>query len=166
MSMQTAEIDHRAVIASLSSAERAELTGLTDRHGLLRFALHFGSVLALGAAIIVDVPLWPLLLPVQGIVLIFLFTPLHEAIHGTAFRSPWLCRLVAMICGFLVFIPPLWFRYFHFAHHRHTHDPDNDPELMSPKPETLWQYVRYLSGIPLWWSMARTLGRERAGCRR
>ena len=152
-----AEIDHRAVIASLSAAERAALTGLTNRHGLLRFALHFGLVLALGAAIAAQIHWWPLLLPVQGIVLIFLFTALHEAVHGTAFRSPWVCRVVAAISGFLVFIPPLWFRYFHFAHHRHTHDPDNDPELMSPKPETPWQYLRYLSGIPLWLSMAKTI---------
>jgi fatty acid desaturase len=155
--MPTEEIDHRAVIASLSAAERAALTGLTDRHGLLRFALHFGTVLALGAAIVARLPFWPLLLPVQGILLIFLFTPLHEAVHGTAFRSSWLSRLVASLSGFLVFIPPLWFRYFHFAHHRHTHDVQHDPELMSPKPETLWQYLRYLSGIPLWWSMARTI---------
>jgi len=155
--MQAEEIDHRAVIASLSAAERAELTGLTNRHGVLRFALHFGLVLALGMAIATQVPWWPLLLPVQGILIIFLFTALHEAVHGTAFRSPWLCRLAAAISGFLVFIPALWFRYFHFAHHRHTHDPDNDPELMSPKPETPWQYLRYLSGMPLWWSMAKTI---------
>jgi fatty acid desaturase len=155
--MQADEIDHRAVIASLSAAERAELTGLTNRHGLLRFALHFGLVLALGMAIAAQVPWWPLLLPVQGILIIFLFTALHEAVHGTAFRSQWLCRLAAAISGFLVFIPALWFRYFHFAHHRHTHDPDNDPELMSPKPETPWQYLRYLSGMPLWWSMAKTI---------
>src|SRR6185436_4582277 len=43
------------------------------------------------------------------------------------------------------------------------HGPDNDPELMSPKPETLWQYVRYLSGIPLWWSMAKTIGSNALG---
>jgi fatty acid desaturase len=156
--MQAEAIDHRAVIASLSAAERAELTGLTNRHGLLRFVLHFGLVLALGTAIAAQVPWWAALLPVQGILLIFLFTALHEAVHGTAFQSPWLCRLAAAISGFLVFIPPLWFRCFHFAHHRHTHDPDNDPELMSPKPETPWQYMRYLSGMPLWRSMARTIG--------
>lgn len=150
-------VDHRAIIASLSPADRAALTGLTNRHGAVRFAAHLGLVLALGAAIAAGVPFWPLLLPVQGVLIVFLFTALHEAIHGTAFRSPWLGRLVATVSGFLVFIPAVWFRYFHFAHHRHTHDPDNDPELMSPKPETFGQYVLYLSGIPLWRSMAKTI---------
>jgi len=161
--MPDQKIDHRAVIASLSGSDRAALTGLTNRHGAVRFAVHFGLVLALGAAIVAGVPLWPLLLPVQGILIIFLFTAMHEAIHGTAFRSPWLARLVATISGFLVFIPPVWFRYFHFAHHRHTHDPDNDPELMSPKPETLRQYLFYLSGIPLWRSMVKAIASNALG---
>jgi fatty acid desaturase len=161
--MQDVEIDHRAVIASLSNAERKALTGLTNRHGAMRFAVHFGLIVALGAAIAAGVPFWPLLLPVQGILIVFLFTALHEAVHGTAFRSAWLGRMVATISGFLVFIPAVWFRYFHFAHHRHTHDPDNDPELMSPKPETVLQYAIYLSGIPLWRNMAKTVGSNALG---
>ena len=89
----------------------------------------------------------------QGILVVFLFTAMHETVHGTAFKSALLNRVVSTVAGFLVFIPPVWFRYFHFAHHRHTHDPDNDPELMSPKPETVAQYVLYLSGCrcgPAW----------------
>jgi fatty acid desaturase len=34
------------------------------------------------------------------------------------------------------------------AHHRFTHDPENDPELAGPKPDTLWAYLKYLSGLP------------------
>lgn len=158
--MQETEIDHRAVIASLSAGQRRALTTLTNRHGLTRFGGHIGLIVVLGAAILAEVPLWPLLLPLQGILLVFLFTALHEAIHGTAFRSDWLNRAVATVAGFLVLIAPVWFRYFHFAHHRHTHDPDNDPELMSPKPETMRQYLFYLSGVPLWTSMAKTIVRN------
>jgi fatty acid desaturase len=161
--MKDAEIDHRAVIASLSNTERKALTGLTNRHGAARFAVHFGLVVALGTAIGSGVPFWPGLLPVQGILIVFLFTALHEAIHGTAFRSARLGRMVATISGFLVFMPPVWFRYFHFAHHRHTHDPDNDPELMSRKPETVGQYVIYLSGVPLWRSMTKTIASNALG---
>lgn len=95
--------------------------------------------------------------------IVFLFTALHESIHGTAFRSPALNLAVANISGFLVFIPPLWFRCFHFAHHRHTHDPDNDPELMSRKPETRGQYALYLSGLPLWTGMAKTIAANALG---
>lgn len=88
---------------------------------------------------------------------LFLFTALHESIHETAFATGWINRAVGLLAGFLILLPPLWFRYFHLAHHRHTHDPDNDPELMSPKPETVFQYLRYLSGIPYWTGMARVV---------
>jgi fatty acid desaturase len=155
--MNADQIDHRAIIASLSASDRALLTGLTNRDGIIRAALHFGAILVFGAAILARVPLWPLLQPLQGILIVFLFTAMHETIHGTAFRSAWLNRAVSTVSGFLVFIPPVWFRYFHFAHHRHTHDPDNDPELMSRKPETIAQYVLYLSGLPLWINMAKVI---------
>ena len=102
-------------------------------------------------------------MPVQGILIVFLFTAMHETIHGTAFRSARLNRIVSTVSGFLVFIPPVWFRYFHFAHHRHTHDPDNDPELMSRKPETVAQYVLYLSGLPLWTGMAKVIAANALG---
>jgi fatty acid desaturase len=161
--MSAVQIDHRAIIASLSASDRALLTGLTNRDGILRAALHFGAILVFAAAILIRIPFWPLLLPLEGILIIFLFTAMHETIHGTAFRSAWLNRAVSTISGFLIFIPPVWFRYFHFAHHRHTHDPDNDPELMSRKPETVAQYALYLSGLPLWTGMAKVMAANAAG---
>jgi len=154
---ETREPDHRQIVAALPQAECARLTERTNRHALIRFALHFGAILVLAAAILAGVPGWQLLLLPQGILVIFLFTALHETIHDTAFRSGALNPVAANICGFLVFVPPVWFRYFHLAHHRHTHDPDDDPELMGPKPETVWQYAKYLSGIPLWTSMGKVI---------
>ena len=41
--MNADEIDHRAIIASLSAADRALLTGLTNRDGIFRAAVHFGG---------------------------------------------------------------------------------------------------------------------------
>ena len=54
-------------------------------------------------------------------------------------------------------LPADWFRYFHFAHHRFTQDPEKDPELAFAKPATLGQYVRHVSGLPVWWAHAKTL---------
>jgi fatty acid desaturase len=99
----------------------------------------------------------------QGILIIFLFTALHESIHETAFRSPVLNRIVANVCGFLVIVPPVWFRYFHFAHHSHTHDKANDPELSSEKPQTLRQYAAHLTAIPYWIATARTIAANVVG---
>jgi fatty acid desaturase len=90
----------------------------------------------------------------------FLFTLLHETVHRTPFKTDTLNIWVSRLCGFLTFLGPEWFRYFHFAHHRYTHDPDNDPELLSPKPQTLWQYITYLSGLPDWRDRCLTLVRN------
>ncbi len=93
-------------------------------------------------------PIWFVLLPVQGILIIFLFTAMHECIHDTAFKSSFLNTVVSILCGFVIIIPPAWFRYFHFAHHRHTHEPGLDPELQSPKPQSIIAYVKHVSGLP------------------
>lgn len=152
-----AETDHRQIIAQLSAEDRRYLTERRDWPGLFRLAIHGGLIVLLAALVLVKVAFWPVLLVPLGILIVFMFTLLHETIHETAFRSARLNRVVAMVSGFLILLPPNWFRYFHFAHHRYTHDPDDDPELMSPKPETMAQYLRYLSGLPYWSGMARVM---------
>ena len=155
--MSEQSIDHRAVVMALSPTDREQLIARADGPALFRFAIHFGVVLVVAALVLAKIPYWPLLMLPLGILMIFLFTALHETIHETAFRSLFLNRIVANICGFLVIVPPVWFRYFHFAHHGHTHDPVNDPELSSAKPLTFWQYVAHLSSIPYWIIMVKTI---------
>jgi fatty acid desaturase len=93
----------------------------------------------------------------QGILVAFLFALLHETIHQTAFKTQWLNESVARVCSLMIALPADWFRYFHFAHHRFTQDPESDPELAKPKPETMAQYFIHVSGIPMWWSHFKTL---------
>ena len=143
-------MDHRDIIASLTAEERARLTERSDRAGLLHLAVHWGLILILGALIALGVPYWWALLLPQGILIVFLFTLLHEAVHKTPFKSDWLNEAAARVSGFLLLLGADWFRYFHFAHHRYTQDPDNDPELAEPKPETLRQYIVHVSGLPIW----------------
>ncbi len=150
-------LDHVALIASLSASDRMLLTAKSDRAGLAHLAGHAGAIVLCTIGIAFRVPGFEVLLLVQGILIVFLFTALHECIHGTAFRTARLNDIVAMICGFLVFLPPLWFRFFHLAHHRHTHDPAHDPELETPKPETWTAYLIYVSGIPDWIGRIRTI---------
>ena len=126
--------DHQRVIAGLEPAMREALIARSDGPGSLRFAFHGGAILAVGTLIALRVPFWFVLLPIQGFLVIFLFTAMHECIHDTAFKSSFLSTAVSFLCGFVIIIPPTWFRYFHFAHHRHTHEPGLDPELQNPKP--------------------------------
>ncbi|WP_282045785.1 fatty acid desaturase family protein [Roseibium album] len=156
-------MDHRAFIAGLTASQRAGLTEKSNAKGLTGLALHFGLIVLVGGLIAVGVPGWQFLMMVQGILIIFLFTLLHETIHRTAFHSPLLNDRVARLCGFLIVVPSDWFRYFHFAHHRHTQDPDNDPELAGGKPDTVWEYLVHVSGLPTWWSAWKTLFENASG---
>ena len=156
-------MDHRTIIASLTQEQRDSLTAKSDLAGMLQLGAHWGAIVVLGWLIAVRVPFWPLLMLPQGILLAFLFTLLHEAIHRTPFKTQWINEYVARVCSFMLVLPSDWFRYFHFAHHRFTQDPENDPELASPKPETVWQYVVHVSGLPVWWSHFKTLAINATG---
>jgi fatty acid desaturase len=156
-------MDHKQLIAGLSAADREALTARADGPGLLHLAGHLGLIGLCGWLIAAGVPGWQLVLPVQGILLVFLFTLLHETVHQTPFRSHWLNVGVGWLCALVLALPYNWFRYFHFAHHRFTQDPDNDPELASPKPETWWQYLWHVSGLPVWKSHVTTLLTNAAG---
>ncbi|TIU96156.1 MAG: fatty acid desaturase [Mesorhizobium sp.] len=159
-------MNHRDVIASLTQQQRDRLTAKSDRLGLLQLAAHWGAIVVIGALIIAKVPFWQLLMLPQGILIVFLFTLLHETVHRTAFETQRLNDFVARGCSLAIALPADWFRYFHFAHHRFTQDPENDPELAFPKPETWRQYIVHVSGIPTWWGHVRTLfANAIGGCR-
>ncbi len=156
-------MDHREFVASLSADQRRHLTEKSDRAGIAHLALHWGAIAVVGGLILAQVPGWPVLMVVQGILIVFLFTLLHETVHQTPFRSVHLNTVAGYVSGFAVVLAPYWFRFFHLAHHRYTHDPENDPELAEAKPETIGQYIAYVSGIPVWISHARTLIRNALG---
>lgn len=143
-------MDHRSYLKSLPVEAKDRLTVTSDGPGLRHLALHGGLIVLLGTAIALRVPFWGLLLLPQGILLAFLFTLQHEATHKTPFASDRLNEAVGYVTGLVLIQPFLWFRYFHFAHHRFTNLPGQDPELASPKPETWPQFVWHLSTIGYW----------------
>lgn len=52
---------------------------------------------------------------------------------------------------------------FSFAHHKHTNDPLNDPELETPKPQTSSDYILHISGLPYWKSVAIMIWKQARG---
>jgi len=158
-------LTHAEFLTSLAPDTRAVLTARSRWHGLAHLAGHLGAIALTGAGIAAGVPFWPLLLPIHGVLIVFLFTLEHECTHRTPFASDRLCDWIGHATGALILNPFLWFRYFHLAHHRFT-NVAGDPELDSPKPETRAQWLWHVSGLPLWWGslhlIARlALGRER-----
>ena len=139
-----------------------QLTRRSDAKGLTQLAAHVLLLILAGIALQASQDsLWLLLtLPVYSALLIFLFAPLHETIHYTVFKTRWMNDLVAAPIGFLLLIPFQSFRVFHYVHHRHTQDPELDPELLDMKPLIRNHYRWYLSGLPTWWQALQALWRH------
>lgn len=151
------------------SPEQRRLQGLSalrrDGPGLRQLAGHLALILAGGALVLAarGSP-WvvPAMLPL-GAGLVFLFCPLHETSHRSAFRDRRLNAAVAWFGGAVLLMPPTWFRHYHMAHHRWTQDPERDPELAHPKPRTPAGWAWHVSGLPLWGSLVASLFRMAAG---
>jgi len=143
-------MDHQNFISNLSNETRDDLTERLNSPGLVRLTFHWGLIILFGLVISLGLPGWKLLMIPQGILIVFSFTLLHEAIHCTPFRTEWLNQLAGRTSAFLIFLPPTWFKYFHFAHHRYTQNPEKDPELITPKPKTTLSFIKHVSGIPTW----------------
>lgn len=154
-----------APLADLPAEARAELGARAMRPGLVHLAGHLGAIAATGTMIVLQTPGWWLLLPVHGVLVVFLFTLQHECTHRTPFASDRLCDGLGHATGALLLNPFLWFRAFHFAHHRHTNQP-GDPELDGPPIATRAHWLRHVSGLPYWRAQAELVlrlarGRER-----
>ena len=124
----------------------------SDTKGLVQLAGHLGLLLLTTLALSQSQGsgwLVPALLA-HSVVLIFLFSALHETIHFTAFKTRRLNNIVAACAGFILLLPFQYFRGFHYAHHLHTQDRARDPELIGKKPYTRRSLLWHISGLPTW----------------
>lgn len=151
-------------ITAPSMAEMRPLLERDDRRGLVHLAGHLALLIATGTLVAEaggSFWLWPAMF-LHGTILVFLFAPLHETIHRTAFATRMLNDGVAFVTGLLLVLPREYFRAFHFAHHRHTQDPARDPEIASPRPATRGQWLLHISGLPYWrWQIKGLVTRAR-----
>lgn len=116
--------------------DRETLHALQQRRdgvSAFRLAVHLAIILLLTALLAFGaLPIWVCLIVVAALaaVLATLFGAFHEATHRGLFTSRRANLIVAWISGTLFQLPPTTYRVFHFEHHRHTQDPERDPELM------------------------------------
>ena len=134
------------------AADLEALSARSDASGLRQLALHLGALVSCGVLLGLSLGTpWSIpALAFYATALVFLFAAEHECLHGTAFSSRRLNEWVARACGFVLVLPAGYFRHFHFAHHRHTQDPDRDPELAAPGPRSRAGYALTVSGLPHW----------------
>jgi fatty acid desaturase len=144
-----------------------ELNTRSTTKGLLQLAVHFLilglSGYAWGANIGQN---WAIALPallVYGFSLAAMFAPLHECSHRTAFANNALNDAVCWIAGILSFYNSAFFRRYHKWHHRYAQDPEKDPELSDPIPQTIGDYLLTISGLPWWWGKLKTHARVALG---
>ncbi len=137
----------------LSASELRAFCIKSDLAGLKQLGIHLLLIAATGTLVSVSLNSWwkwPAYV-IHGIALGFIFAPLHECIHNTAFRSRRMNTIIAAVAGLILLLPAKYFRLFHFAHHKHTNDEQNDPELAIAKPSTIYQYCLVMTGIPSYW---------------
>lgn len=154
------QTEFAAELTRLGLAERVAAFSHRDNiSGLRQLAVHCSAIL-LVMLVIAWTDIWwvyPVLMPLLGILLVFLFAPLHETVHRSAFASLVLNKWVGVLCGLVIALPPTYFRCFHIAHHRHTQIPEHDPELQIAKPATWGQYLYHVSGLGYWRAQCRTI---------
>ena len=98
-------MDHKAFLAALPADVKTDLTVTGNGPGLRRLAAHGGLIVLAGALIAAGVPGWWLLLPVQGVLIAFLFAAEHECTHRTPFASARLNDWVGRMAGVMLVLP-------------------------------------------------------------
>lgn len=143
----------------VSAQDLKALAVRSNAAGARRAIGHLGAI-ALGG-----VALWhalgtvwavPLTL-LHGYFVAFLFTAVHETAHQTAFKTRAGNYLLGHVAAFAIFLPYEYYRAYHWVHHRHTQDPEKDPELAAPLPHTRLGIAWLWTGMPIWIGRARLL---------
>jgi fatty acid desaturase len=147
------QFEHRALI------DLDTLRGLLQRNdwpSALRLGIHLAAFVLLFSGVIAA-HAEPLLAATLAIALAWvwsgLFAPFHECTHRTAFRTPQANLIGAWLTGVPFMMAPAVYRTFHFEHHRHTQDPDKDPELQGDP-----RYAAWPVGLHGWLAMASGWG--------
>lgn len=137
----------------LTPAMLRDLSVRSNLRGALQTLTHYGAIAAIGTLIwLVSSAygvVWALpLLLAQGYFVAFLFMAVHETAHKTAFQSRVINVLVGYLSAFAIALPYEYYCLFHWDHHRHTQDPDKDPELIvGVKPASDAQLAIAYSGL-------------------
>lgn len=132
-----------------------QLSHRSDLRGFLRAGSHLTVMAATGTLIALALRspypwlVWPAML-LHGFTLVTMFAPMHECVHRTAFANKWANEIFGWFAGLLSFYNFTYYRHYHTWHHRYTQDPERDPELMDPKPTSVWGYLWEISAIGFW----------------
>jgi fatty acid desaturase len=87
----------------------------------------------------------------------------HECGHGTAFKTPWMNRVVYQIACFMIMRNPVTWRWSHARHHADTIVVGRDPEISVMRPPDLLRVVLNVFGLVDAWHAMGDMVRNAAG---
>lgn len=73
------------------------------------------------------------------------FTPMHDAAHRSISRARWVNELAGRLAILPLFGPFPAVRYVHLEHHKHTNEPDADPDHWSGRGPRVLLPLRWLT---------------------
>ncbi|WPN65667.1 MULTISPECIES: fatty acid desaturase family protein [unclassified Pseudomonas] len=79
----------------------------------------------------------------------------HETGHGTAFKTRWMNDALYQVASFMCMFEPHVWRWSHARHHTDTIVVGRDPEIVEPRPPSLFMMLLSLFQIPL---LLKTMG--------
>ncbi len=149
---------HKKAKTIIGEHNLSALRVLSDGPGLVFLLGHAAALASTGWLLWLSLGSWWIIgaTILHGVVIVHLFSPFHEATHGTAFKSRWLNAVVGFVSGLAIMIPPTFFKYEHAAHHAYTADIDRDPEMI-PMADRLGGYLYYATAMPYFVGVFSTL---------
>jgi len=153
----------RAAARALEMAAQQRVKHLSGRFAWPTIALFLGILAGVPAIAALTLsgllPYW-VALPVSSLLIYFIFTPLHEAIHGNiAGRHKqwrWLELVIGHISGFVLLAPYPGLERLHLHHHQHTNDPAEDPDFWVRSNNFLMVVLRCMAIQPAYiWHLYR-----------
>lgn len=142
----------------LSRKELKKYMQRNNSTGASRFILHLSLIFLTGYLLSISMNTWwciPLMV-MQGTLIAFLFAPMHEACHSSAFKLRSLNVLVGRIAGLIILRPFFYMKYRHMAHHTFTQHPKMDPDRVA-FPRSISEYLLHVSSCNIWHRMLKNL---------
>lgn len=142
----------------VSKADLKPIMKRDNHHGILHF---LGHILAITVTASLLISTWGTawvisVFVVHGVLLAFLFAPMHECIHSSAFKSRQLNNIIGHISGLIILRPFLYSKYRHMAHHTWTQHPNMDPDQVF-FPKTFGEYIAHISSFNIWHRLIKNL---------
>ncbi|MEM1031346.1 MAG: fatty acid desaturase [Myxococcota bacterium] len=127
---------------------------------VLAVAVVLATLGTMTAAGLGAIPVWA-----AGTLMFFIcfaaFTPMHDATHRAVGKKGKINEIVGRVCAAILLVPFGAFRHIHLQHHRHTNDPEHDPDFYSGNGP-VWQLpFRWLTQDLTYYAIYFRAGRPR-----